>query len=91
MTVILGTILIILMIVIGEERGVAGVFVLAGNMILLWMCIKFIANGSSVFLVLFIGSMIFTGLIQMIIALPVYYIGDYCKARPLDKTYDRKI
>ena len=24
-------------------------------------------------------SMIFTGLIQMIIALPVYYIGDYCK------------
>ena len=36
MTVILGTILIILMIVIGEERGVAGVFVLAGNMILLW-------------------------------------------------------
>ena len=25
-------------------------------------------------------SMIFTGLIQMIIALPVYYIGDYCKA-----------
>ena len=36
MAVILGTILIILMIVIGEERGVAGVFVLAGNMILLW-------------------------------------------------------
>ena len=33
MAVILGTILIILMIVIGEERGVAGVFVLAGNMI----------------------------------------------------------
>ena len=25
-------------------------------------------------------SMILTGLIQMIIALPVYYIGDYCKA-----------
>ena len=60
MAVILGTILIILMIVIGEERGVAGVFVLAGNMILLWMCIKFIADGSSVFLVLFIGSMIST-------------------------------
>ena len=56
MALILGIILIILMIAIGEERGVAGVFVLLGNMILLWFCIKLIADGCPIFFILFMIS-----------------------------------
>lgn len=62
MALILGIILIILMIAIGEERGVAGVFVLIGNMILLWFCIKLIADGCPIFFILFMISIIFTGM-----------------------------
>ena len=62
MALILGIILIILMIAIGKERGVAGVFVLIGNMILLWFCIKLIADGCPIFFILFMISIIFTGM-----------------------------
>lgn len=52
-------ILFVLMIVIGEERGVASVLTLIGNVIGLIFCISLIKSGMQVFCAVFICSIVF--------------------------------
>jgi uncharacterized membrane protein len=62
MLAVLSIILVVLLIAIGEERGVASVFTLIGNVIVLIAGIYLIANGMNIFLAVFLCSIIFSGI-----------------------------
>lgn len=60
MLTILSIILIVLLIAIGEERGVASVFTLIGNVLVLIVCIYLIANGMNIFIAILGCSLLFS-------------------------------
>ncbi len=62
MLIILSLILFVLLVIVGDERGVASAFTLIGNIIVMIACVYMISAGANVYVITFLCSMVFSSL-----------------------------
>lgn len=66
MLIILSMVLFVLLVLVGEDRGVASAFTLVGNIIVMVVSVYLISSGANVYMVTFVCSVIFSALTLII-------------------------